>query len=102
MSPTCGALEVTYATTSACVEAWVAQHGVAADVLGFDTETKPAFHKGTPPRPPATLQLSTPSACLVVQLTTLDRIPAALHDLLADPHTLKVRARLFSSAVVAN
>lgn len=83
-----GALQLTYATDAACVTSWLR---ACADehTLGFDTETRPAFRKGEI-YAPATLQLSTASACLVVHLTHLDAMPDALVETLADESVLKV------------
>lgn len=66
--------------------------------LGFDTETRPAFRKGEV-HPPATLQLSTATATLVVPLLHLDAPPALLLDTLASTHIAKVGVGIDDDAI---
>lgn len=56
-------------------------------VLGFDTETRPAFKKGQS-FPPALLQLATKKEVFLFQLASLN-LPASLRDILADPAIVK-------------
>lgn len=57
-------------------------------VVGFDTETRPTFHKG-PMRPPALIQISTQQFCFLFRIHR-GRVPQALADFLASPDTIKV------------
>lgn len=59
----------------------------AADLLGFDTETRPTFHKGKR-NAPALVQLATENAVYLVQLTCLPFGPH-LAEILADPRRIK-------------
>ncbi|KAJ1456888.1 ribonuclease H-like domain-containing protein [Pelagophyceae sp. CCMP2097] len=98
------AVEVTYATAPACVEAWLAEHVEArlsahgSAVLGFDTETRPSFRKGQV-FSPATLQLSTDTHCLVLHLQHCVAVPQALADALADPNILLVGVAVDDDAI---
>lgn len=64
----------------------------AETILGFDTETKPAFGKG-PLRPPALIQLATSTDVFLVQL---NRFPFSQEcaALLADPDIIKAGAAI--------
>ncbi len=57
-------------------------------ILGFDTETRPVFHKG-PMRPPALVQLSTESTCFLFRIHH-GGMPKPLTDLLCDKDIIKV------------
>lgn len=57
-------------------------------VLGFDTETKPAFKKGVVNKV-ALLQLSTPDTCFLFRLNMIG-MPESLAKLLANDHVLKI------------
>jgi len=52
-------------------------------VLGFDTETRPAFRKGQS-FPPALLQLATGSEVILIQLSQIGLPPAIIHLLESD------------------
>jgi hypothetical protein len=65
--PNIGEKAVTHAASAAAVREWLAEHCAAPCVLGFDTETQPAFRKGQA-HPPAVVQLATADACLVAQI----------------------------------
>jgi ribonuclease D len=58
-----------------------------ADLLGFDTETRPAFRKGQS-FPPSLLQLATADEVFLFQLKHVG-LPGALLRLLADPTVVK-------------
>ena len=92
------ALDVTFATEARCVEDWFARECTEGAALGFDTETKPSFRKGQV-FAPATLQLSTPTACLVVHLLHLNAMPPVLADTLASPAILKVGVGIDDDAI---
>lgn len=64
-----------------------------ADLLGFDTETKPSFRKGSV-NPTALLQLATGDKVFLVQLT---RIPfsAAQASILANPRIIKAGVGIY-------
>ena len=64
----------------------------ADDVLGFDTETRPAFKKGQSFLP-SLLQLSTADEVFLFQLTPLG-LPAPLLNLLTDPAVIKAGVSL--------
>lgn len=59
-----------------------------ANVVGFDTETRPSFRRG-PMRPPALMQLSTLSECFLFRLNKI-KLPDQLVQYLTDPDCLKV------------
>lgn len=59
----------------------------SADLLGFDTETRPAFRKGQS-FPPSLLQLATADEVFLFQLKHVG-LPGALLRLLADPTVVK-------------
>ena len=59
----------------------------SADLLGFDTETRPAFRKGQS-FPPSLLQLATADEVFLFQLNRVG-LPGALIKLLSDPDILK-------------
>ncbi|HSR66439.1 MAG TPA: 3'-5' exonuclease [Acidobacteriota bacterium] len=59
-----------------------------AEILGFDTETRPAFKKGSY-FPPALLQLATEAAVYLFQISQIGLIKG-LRDIMADPKVLKV------------
>ncbi len=61
-------------------------------VLGFDTETRPAFKKGQS-YPPALLQLATAEEVFLFQLAPLG-LPEGLCDILADPAIVKTGVSL--------
>ena len=83
-------IQITYATRAECIVDWFAcECNDDQLALGFDTETRPSFRKGEV-HPPATVQLSTATAVLVVHLLHLDAIPPVLVDILASSATLKV------------
>ncbi len=58
-----------------------------AGLLGFDTESKPVFQKGTA-NPPALLQLATSEAVFIFQFNLLP-FPEQVRDILADPSVVK-------------
>ena len=91
-------LAVTYATKASCVEDWFFRFAQDETALGFDTETRPTFRKGDV-YPPATLQLSTATDCLVVHLQHLDSMPQILGDTLASDVILKVGVGIDEDAV---
>lgn len=64
----------------------------AETVLGFDTETRPAFKKGQS-FPPALLQLATTKEVFLFQLAPLG-LPEVLCDILADPAIIKTGVSL--------
>lgn len=59
-----------------------------ADIVGFDTETRPSFRRG-PMRPPALLQLSTMTDCFLFRLNKI-HLPDVLVDYLTDGTCPKV------------
>ena len=59
----------------------------SADLLGFDTETRPAFRKGQS-FPPSLLQLATADEVFLFQLSRVG-LPGGLLKLLSDPDILK-------------
>ncbi len=61
-------------------------------VLGFDTESRPAFHKGKY-YPPSLVQLAASDMVYIIQLTWLP-LNETLTDILADPKILKVGAAI--------
>ena len=81
-----------------------------ADLLGFDTETRPSFHKGKR-NDPALVQLATEAAVYLVQLVCLPFGPH-LASILANPEQIKVGvaiqddmrelARLYPSNLLAS
>ena len=91
-------VRATYATTAECIEEWLIRECDEEATLGFDTETRPAFRKGEV-HPPATLQLSTATATLVVPLLHLDAPPALLLDTLASTHIAKVGVGIDDDAI---
>jgi hypothetical protein len=91
-------IEVTYATTSECIERWMIRECNNASVLGFDTETRPSYRKGEV-YPPALVQLSTATATLVIHLLHLDVIPPVLVDTLASDAILKVGVGVDDDAI---
>ena len=60
----------------------------AADVIGFDTETRPSFKKGQSFKV-ALIQLCTPKKCYLFR-TNLIGFPKELLDIFEDPNILKV------------
>ena len=91
-------IEVTYATTSECIERWMIRECDNASVLGFDTESRPSYHKGEV-YPPALVQLSTATATLVIHLLHLDVMPPVLVDTLASDAILKVGVGVDDDAI---
>ncbi|MBU4561442.1 3'-5' exonuclease domain-containing protein 2 [bacterium] len=61
-------------------------------ILGFDTETKPAYQKGRH-HPPALLQLAGENDVFVFQLKHL-RLPKSLLEILANPNIIKAGVSL--------
>jgi len=61
-------------------------------LLGFDTETRPSYHKGQS-FPPALLQLAGEKAVVLFQLRHLG-LPPALREILADPLVIKAGVAL--------
>ena len=61
-------------------------------LLGFDTETRPAFKKGQS-YPPSLIQLATDDEVFIFQLKHLG-LAKPLHDILTDPTILKVGVSL--------
>ena len=61
-------------------------------ILGFDTETKPAYRKGGS-HPPALLQLASKNDVFVFQLKYL-RLPKSLRKILANPNIIKAGVSL--------
>lgn len=59
-----------------------------SDIIGFDTETRPSFHKGTPHKV-ALLQLSTRKVCFLFRLCFIG-MPPGIVRLLSDASLLKV------------
>lgn len=64
----------------------------AADVVGFDTETKPSFTRGAR-HSTALLQLSTQNTALLIKLLDVG-LPQPIVDLLENDHVLKVGAAI--------
>eukprot|EP00550_Attheya_septentrionalis_P000603 CAMPEP_0198283570 /NCGR_PEP_ID=MMETSP1449-20131203/3143_1 /TAXON_ID=420275 /ORGANISM="Attheya septentrionalis, Strain CCMP2084" /LENGTH=326 /DNA_ID=CAMNT_0043980239 /DNA_START=128 /DNA_END=1105 /DNA_ORIENTATION=- len=70
----CGTLDVVYTNDAKTIDQWLADHlsnTSGSTVLGFDVESVPVapWIKGVKFEGPATIQLSTPDACLVAHLT---------------------------------
>ena len=61
-------------------------------ILGFDTETRPAYKKGRK-HPPALLQLASKNDVFVFQLKHL-RLPKSLRKILANPNIIKAGVSL--------
>ncbi len=61
-------------------------------ILGFDTETRPAFQKGRS-YPPALLQLASQQEVFLFRLASIG-LPGALRDILADPAIIKAGVSL--------
>lgn len=59
-----------------------------ADIIGFDTETKPSFKRGATYNV-ALLQLSTREVCFLIRLNRIG-LPRPIHEILEDPSLLKV------------
>ena len=59
-----------------------------ADVVGFDTETRPSFRKGDHHKV-ALIQLSTSDICFLFRVNKIG-VPQVLADYLADDHCLKI------------
>lgn len=57
--------------------------------VGFDTETRPSFHKGVTHRV-SLVQLSIGHFCYLFRLNKLGGLPQCLQDLLEDPEVTKV------------
>lgn len=72
--------------TAAAAEA-AAVHCGREQLLGFDTETRPAFHKGQK-FPPSLLQLATGAEVFLFQLQTTGLVPPLL-DILCNPAITK-------------
>lgn len=70
-----------------CSEAFDAL--MAADVIGFDTESKPTFRKGEASTGPHLIQLATETCAYLFQLSRLQST-AALKEILESPRVLKV------------
>jgi len=66
----------------------IAQFLLTQKVLGFDTETKPSFRKGSN-NTVALLQLSTASEAFLFQLGSTG-LPLPLKKVMSNPHTLKI------------
>ncbi|MDL2243659.1 3'-5' exonuclease domain-containing protein 2 [Bacteroidales bacterium OttesenSCG-928-J19] len=64
------------------------EHLSGYDILGFDTETRPAFKKGTT-NEVALIQLSTDETCFLFRLNKIG-FPPSLIRLLSDPCILKI------------
>lgn len=60
----------------------------SADVIGFDTETKPSFKRGQV-NSVSLLQLSTDDKAFLFRINKIG-LPDELKKLLSDPHTLKI------------
>ena len=60
----------------------------AAEIIGFDTETRPSFKKGVQHKV-ALIQLATPDKCYLIRTNQIG-YPKQLIDLLEDPDVLKV------------
>lgn len=58
-------------------------------VVGFDTETRPSFHKGESHKV-ALVQLSIEKICFLFRLNKIGGIPACLKELLEDPNVVKI------------
>mmetsp|Transcript_29430 Transcript_29430/g.67136 ORF Transcript_29430/g.67136 Transcript_29430/m.67136 type:complete len:354 (-) Transcript_29430:1064-2125(-) len=76
--------------------------------LGFDTETKPKFHKGGGNHPPALLQLGTPTSAYLIRLRCEGMkqghsvMTEDLVNLLSDPSIIKVGVGIRSDATELN
>ena len=69
-------------------------------ILGFDTETRPVFHKG-PMRPPALVQLATHDTCFLFRIHR-GAIPSPLAALLSSPDVIKVGLSLGDDRAALN
>lgn len=74
-------------TEALCREAFDAL--MAADVIGFDTESKPTFLKGEVSTGPHLVQLATETHAYLFQISRLQST-AALKEILESPRVLKV------------
>lgn len=59
------------------------------DILGFDTETRPQFHRGGHPNKVSILQVATHEECFIFKLY-VSGVPEAVKPLLEDSQVLKV------------
>ena len=70
-----------------------ARHAVSyllrQDILGFDTETRPQFHRGGRPNKVSILQVATHNECFIFKLY-VSGVPEAVKPLLEDNDVLKV------------
>ncbi len=69
-------------------------------ILGFDTETRPLFRKGSM-RPPALVQLSTPHICFLFRIHHSGILPS-LAWILSNPDILKVGISLHDDRSALN
>ncbi|KAJ3010117.1 hypothetical protein HKX48_007577 [Thoreauomyces humboldtii] len=89
-------LSILYTAEGKAIADWLRKHAVGADVIGFDTETRPQFVKGGGRNRIALLQLATfQNAVLLLptfQLspTDWDVVRPLLEDILRNPSTRKV------------
>lgn len=97
------ALPVVTTNDPRIVQRWLEDNRIGTDdkfsVLGFDTESiaKPPWkpERASLPDGPATLQLATPTSCLIVQLSVCGdgsarHAPDALREVINDPRIIKV------------
>ena len=59
------------------------------ELVGFDTETRPAFRKGNT-HDVALIQLSTDDVCILFRLNKIDSFPPSLIQFLSNPKPLKI------------
>lgn len=58
-------------------------------MIGFDTETKPSFKKGTVNNV-ALIQLATPEKCYLIRLSKMGTLPESLKNFLEDENVVKI------------
>lgn len=63
-----------------------------AELIGFDTETRPSFKKGQSYQV-ALMQLSTPTDCYLIRLNMIG-LPQQIKDILEDPDKIKIGVSL--------
>ena len=61
-----------------------------SDFIGFDIEWRPTYRSGEKQPKAATIQLATPQAALIAQLSHMNSTPTSIVDTLGDDQLVKV------------
>lgn len=85
-------IPVTVSRSPSEIDKWISTYvsSTKSDFIGFDIEWRPTYRSGEKQPKAATIQLATPQAALIAQLSHMNSTPTSIVDTLGDDQLVKV------------